>query len=459
MTVATVANAVEKRSMLMSLGKRPGRQAVEQARQAMVRIDDILNENLRNVFLSPSPSGVDVIEWRECQVLALRDVAENEKIPYKSAVLLDELHQSYEEEKQEELALDGKNFDSKNGTLGTDEKSNVEAAQLLQDAFNNRKEKLDLGNRFLSHIPETIGQIISLKSLDLSNNQLQLLPDSISRLVNLESLKLYSNQLKTLPDSIGLLPKLKYLDISSNSIENLPETLGRCSSLLEFNANFNHIEFVPASFGFMLLCLEKLELHLNKLTSIPASVCELKSLKYLDLHMNRLRGLPSSIGNLTQLEYLDVSSNFDDLISVPESVGFLVSLTYCNLSFNQIKELPNSLGRLEKLGTLKLDGNPLVVPPMEVVEHSHDAVMQYLHQRYMSNTEGDLLDVSASSKSLIYKGRNYYNPWVPACAGNSPLAAWMGGICGNMGNVLSGGTGDFFSFQQFHKDEVFDQRL
>jgi hypothetical protein len=201
---------------------------VEQARQAMVRIDDILNENLRNVFLSPSPSGVDVIEWRECQVLALRDVAENEKIPYKSAVLLDELHQSYEEEKQEELALDGKNFDSKNGTLGTDEKSNVEAAQLLQDAFNNRKEKLDLGNRFLSHIPETIGQIISLKSLDLSNNQLQLLPDSISRLVNLESLKLYSNQLKTLPDSIGLLPKLKYLDISSNSIENLPETLGRC---------------------------------------------------------------------------------------------------------------------------------------------------------------------------------------------------------------------------------------
>lgn len=233
------------------------------------------------------------------------------------------------------------------------------------------------------------------------------------------------------------------------------------SSLLEMNANFNHLEFLPPGFGFMLVCLEKLELHLNQLRAIPAALCQLKSLKYLDLHMNKMMGLPASIGNLTQLEYLDVSSNFNDLVSVPESVGSLVSLTHLDLSFNQIKELPDALGRLEKLHTLKLAGNPLVVPPTEVVEHSHDAVMQYLHQRYVNSTVGDL-QVSASSKTLLYnnKGGNsdYYNQWVPTCAGNSPLATWIGGICGNMGNLLTGGTGDLLGFQQFHKNEI-EQRL
>jgi Leucine-rich repeat (LRR) protein len=229
--------------------------------------------------------------------------------------------------------------------------------------------------------------------------------------------------------------------------------------LLELNASFNNLAFMPPNFGFMLVCLEKLELHLNKLATIPASICELKSLKYLDLHMNRLRDLPSSLGNLTQLEYLDVSSNFDDLISVPESMGTLVSLTYCDLSFNQIKELPNSIGRLEKLTKFKLDGNPLESPPMKVVEHSHEAVMQYLHQRYINDiTERDF-QVSASSKTLLYKGRNEYNPWIPACAGNSPLAAWIGSVCGGMGNVLSGGAGEFFKFQQYPKDDAVGPRL
>ncbi|CAM6081489.1 unnamed protein product [Calypogeia fissa] len=436
-------------------------QSVEQARRAMTRIDDLLNEHLRNVYLAAPPSGVNVTEWREAQEMALRAGAEREKIPYKAVILMDELHQSYEEDKpdheEQEAMDDGKTFETHTASLSTDEKSQADTSHLLQDAFNNKEEKLELSNRLLSSIPESLGQIVTLVSLNLSDNQLKSLPNSIAGLVNLESLKVNSNQLETLPDSIGSLTKLKYLDVSSNALRKLPEGIGRCSSLLELNANFNHLEFIPASFGFMLVCLQKLELHLNRLKTIPPSVCQIKSLNHLDLHMNKMKGLPASIGNLTQLEYLDVSSNFNDLVSLPESVGDLVSLTYCDLSFNQIKELPDTLGRLEKLRTLKLEGNPLVVPPMDVVEHSHDAVMAYLHQRYVNTTVGDF-QVSASSKTLLYNGRTHYNPWVPAC-GNSPLAAWMGSICGNMGNVLGGGTGDFLGFQKYQRDEMLGQRL
>lgn len=71
MTTATVDSAGERRLMLKSLGQRPGREAVEQAQQGMARIDDLLNENLRNVTLAPPPSGADVTEWRKSQVIFL----------------------------------------------------------------------------------------------------------------------------------------------------------------------------------------------------------------------------------------------------------------------------------------------------------------------------------------------------------------------------------------------------
>lgn len=56
--------------------------------------------------------------------------------------------------------MDGKNFDSKIPSLSTDEKSHAEAAYLLQEAFNSKKEKLDLSNRLLAHIPASIGKLI-----------------------------------------------------------------------------------------------------------------------------------------------------------------------------------------------------------------------------------------------------------------------------------------------------------
>lgn len=43
----------------------------EQTREAIARINDLLNASLRNVFSSPPPSGVDVTDWREFQVIFL----------------------------------------------------------------------------------------------------------------------------------------------------------------------------------------------------------------------------------------------------------------------------------------------------------------------------------------------------------------------------------------------------
>jgi len=81
------------------------------------------------------------------------------------------------------------------------------------------------------------------------------------------------------------------------------------------------------------------------------------------------------------LEYLDLSSNFNYLVALPESIGGLTSLVELNISYNQITKLPDSIGRLEKLQHLKVEGNPLVIPPPEVVAHSVDAIKEYMSER------------------------------------------------------------------------------
>lgn len=114
----------------------------------------------------------------DVQEFALREAAEKEKILYKSVILVDELHQSYKEDNQEQE--DGKKADSKVAQLSADDMSNAEATRLLQDAVTNKRETLDLSNQSLSHLPDSIGQIVTLVSLNLSNNRLQVRNSALS---------------------------------------------------------------------------------------------------------------------------------------------------------------------------------------------------------------------------------------------------------------------------------------
>ena len=90
-------------------------------------------------------------------------------------------------------------------------------------------------------------------------------------------------------------------------------------SLVELDAGFNSLTYLPTNIGYELLNLQKLMIQLNKIRSLPSSVCEMKSLRYLDAHFNELRGLPIAIGKLTNLEVLNLSSNFSDLRELPET--------------------------------------------------------------------------------------------------------------------------------------------
>ena len=149
-------------------------------------------------------------------------------------------------------------------------------------------------------------------------------------------------------------------------------------------ANLNQLSYLPSQIGFSLTNLEQLSVQWNKLRTLPASVCNLKSLKRLEVKFNHLKVLPAAIGNLTNLEVLDASCNFMDLQTVPDTIGDLTSLVEIDLSCNQIKFLPPSFGRLQNLKKINILDNPLVIPPMTIAESGCEEIVAFMKERWQS---------------------------------------------------------------------------
>ena len=180
--------------------------------------------------------------------------------------------------------------------------------------------------------------------------------------------------------------------------ESLTDVPWCLRSLRELIVAFNQLESLPLNMGYDLTSLRILSLHSNKLSFLSPSICNLVHLKVLDLHFNKLQYLPLEIGGLKSLEKLNLSNNFSDFGGeLPRSLGDLTCLINLDLSYNQVRVLPDSIGALSKLRVLKIDNNPLVVPPKKVVEHSMEAMLEYIKERWIvSQSSGHEISTSFS---------------------------------------------------------------
>ena len=192
---------------------------------------------------------------------------------------------------------------------------------------------IQLGNRYVSYLPDTLGILTELKCLAIyEDNYLTTLPQSIGELRNLETLRLdRSSNLSSLPYSIGNLRHLKYLLINGT-------------------------------------------INTSNLVALPASIGELASLEELILEFHPLQELPNSIGNLYSLRRLDLQAN--KLQRLPNSVGYLSNLEDLCLWTNKIQELPESLGNLKKLRSLGLFNNPIRRLPESVKSFQQEILIE-----------------------------------------------------------------------------------
>ncbi|MEM7654907.1 MAG: leucine-rich repeat domain-containing protein [Bacteroidota bacterium] len=109
---------------------------------------------------------------------------------------------------------------------------------------------------------------------------------------------------------------------------------------------------------------EALDLHEQRLDSLPDNLGDFQRLKVILAYGGRLTQLPESVGQLKQLQTLDLSYN--QLRNLPSEFGQLCQLEDLDLSFNSFSSLPPEFGNLKQLQFLYLDGTQLASMPPEL---------------------------------------------------------------------------------------------
>jgi len=149
------------------------------------------------------------------------------------------------------------------------------------------------------------------------------------------------------------------LTIHKYKLTTLPESIGNLKSLQALSLNSTLLKTLPESIGD-LKSLKTLWLQVQSISTLPESIGNLQSLQKLVVN-NQLRTLPDSIGNLQSLQELSLGLNW--LTKLPDSIGNLRSLQKLNLSRNNLTSLPESIGNLNSLEQLWLSNNQLTTLP------------------------------------------------------------------------------------------------
>ncbi|XP_056289102.1 E3 ubiquitin-protein ligase LRSAM1-like [Pseudoliparis swirei] len=171
------------------------------------------------------------------------------------------------------------------------------------------------------------------------------------------------------------------LDLSACEVSEVPSSaFSICKVLQKKVLILHHNELrslLPKGCDILTLStLKVLDLHQNKLTSLPEDIGKMASLQILNVEKNRLKELPQSIGDLRLLQTLNLKGNC--LSALPSSVGSLSSLRTLDLSDNLIEQLPDALVHIRTLESFTLDAAMMSYPPAAVCADGTESIQRFL---------------------------------------------------------------------------------
>ena len=204
------------------------------------------------------------------------------------------------------------------------------------------------------HAFEHLGS--SLTHLSISKTSMHTLPaEYITQLTRLTELKIFQTHLKTLPESIGDLSSLRTLVLSDNHLEHLPKNIAQLKSLRHIDLDNNH----------RLRSIQQLN-GLPNLTHLKADRCHIEEipmnlpqLHHLHMGRNQLTEL-IEIGSLGDQTSHHVSFYFSGnrIGKISPSIESVKTLHSLNLNNNQLNDLPGFLGKNSSLRCLSIQNNP-----------------------------------------------------------------------------------------------------
>ena len=233
--------------------------------------------------------------------------------------------------------------------------------------IENAVTYLDLQNNNLTHLPQALEELSSLKYLYLLDNPLLSLDSTIIASIGstLNQLRISTGNFSKFPTQINGLTKLTALEINNIQFPLLQSTV------------FHSFE----------KSLTTLEMSYANFKSIPAAVCRLKSLisftlnyspnlsKYnasifdecthrmttvtsLTLRYNQLTVFPKLATVFPNLYTLDLLDNLLTFIDSTSLMG-LSTLNYLNIGYNRFSSIPSAINRARNLHTLYIKSNQI----------------------------------------------------------------------------------------------------
>lgn len=130
---------------------------------------------------------------------------------------------------------------------------------------------LNLRDNDISELGDQLGNLTNLAALNVSHNRLTSLPSSLSSLSSLSRLQLRNNRLTSV-SLTGLTDKLIEFDCRSNQLQSIAEGLYHATQLETLNLSNNMINSEISENIQNLKALTSLNLSLNKITAVPATI-------------------------------------------------------------------------------------------------------------------------------------------------------------------------------------------
>jgi Leucine-rich repeat (LRR) protein len=251
-----------------------------------------------------------------------------------------------------------------------------QALKLIEECLKNSDTYLDLGNCGLTEIDFTKGRLLNttlrkcihLETLILSNQWFIWDKQNTSWIYKTTNNQGDRNKFKACPSTISALKNLSTFifmgDYNDKWEVRDMSPVADLKKLKELYLGYNNISELTFLSG--LTALELLVVYSNKIERLHG-LENLTALKELYIDTNRIKEL-ISLDNLTALEYLDLSSNAIENIEL--LLPFLTrEINRLQIDLDANKSVNNYL--------LKLHGNPIITPPVEIVQKGNETVLNY----------------------------------------------------------------------------------
>jgi internalin A len=308
-------------------------------------------------------------------------------------------------------------------------------------------EHLILSDHRIQEIPERVRELPKLKYLGLEGNPIKKVADipglnldwptflNVRDQLSEENVHGISILLDDAGDLVSRLPEKNYLHHELRWLPNLrrlttrfigrptvnvsPSSSSELRNLLVYISDFSKLESLQLR-GISLQLfpggiralkqLRSLQLQATDLREVPDWISELEELELLSLPNNRLTVLPESLATLTRLALLDLDDNpFTEIPKVVFRLPQLETLFIGTRWPGSIKQVPGEILKAPKLLRLDVGGQPIEVPPQEVVNKGLEAIRNYWRQQqevgvdYLCEAKLIILGEAGAGKTTLAK--------------------------------------------------------